>query len=95
MNVMRVWLIPWAGALVFASALFLAHVRYENRILFMQLQELYLQEIHLEEDWARLQLAYAELANPARLEPLAREQLHMMAPQSNDIVFIHPSPSPK
>jgi cell division protein FtsL len=82
------------AALCFMSALALVLVRHENRLLFVELQKLQNARDELDSDWSRLQLEYSTLANPARVDRLARRQLGMYLPAPEEVVVIHLSGTP-
>ncbi len=67
-------------ALVSASALGLVYLRQESRTLFVQQQQLNAIRDNAEVEWGRLQLEQATLADIARIERIAREQLQMHEP---------------
>lgn len=74
---------------VFGSALALVVVRHENRLLFTELQTLQAQRDNLDIEWGRLQLEHSTLADPVRIEKLAREKLDLSLPPPEAVVVIH------
>ena len=60
-----------------ASALYLVRVQYESRRLYAEIEKAGNELRKLEIDHERLQLEKRAQATPARVEKLAREQLHM------------------
>jgi cell division protein FtsL len=87
---MRTYFLPFFIALLcFLSALTLVLVRHENRLLFVELQRLQHNRDELEREWSRLQLEYSTLANPSRVDRLARRQLKMYSPTPEEIVVIN------
>jgi len=70
---------------VLASALAVVRAKHENRRLFAELQVLDAQRDQLEVDWSRLQLEQSAWSSHARVEQLAREQMHMRSPQPGEV----------
>lgn len=66
-------------AAVLASALYLVRVQYESRRLYTEIERAQNAFRKLEVEHERLQVAKRAQATPARVERLAREQLHMKA----------------
>ena len=64
---------------VLASALVLVRVQYESRRLYTEIERAQNDFRKLEVEHERLQVAKRAQATPARVERLAREQLHMKA----------------
>jgi cell division protein FtsL len=64
---------------VMASALYLVQVQYESRRLYAEIEKAENEARKLEIEHERLQVEKRGQATPARVEKLAREQLHMRA----------------
>jgi cell division protein FtsL len=64
---------------VMASALYLVQVQYDSRRLFTEIEKVQNEARKLETEHERLQVEKRAQATPARVERLAREQLHMKA----------------
>jgi cell division protein FtsL len=62
---------------VIASALHLVGVQYDSRRLFFELDRARFEGRKIETEKERLQVEKREQATPARVEKLAKEQLHM------------------
>jgi cell division protein FtsL len=60
-----------------ASSLYLVRVQYDSRRLYAEIERAQNEFRKLEIDNERLQVAKRAQATPARVERLAREQLHM------------------
>ena len=60
-----------------ASALYLVQVQYESRRLYAEIERAENEARKLEIEHERLQVEKRAQATPARVEKLAREQLHM------------------
>ncbi len=78
---------------VVASALVLVYQRQENRMLFVQQQELNSVRDTAEVEWGRLQLEQATLADIARVERIARDTLAMREPVPARVIITTPSGS--
>jgi len=66
-----------AGILVLC-ALSLVNAQYQHRELFIQLEAAKSQARQLDVDWAQLQLDQSTYATHARVEQIARRDLHMI-----------------
>jgi cell division protein FtsL len=64
--------------LLMASAISLVTVRFQTRELFVSSEQLKSQAHELDNEWRRLQLDRAELARNARIDALARTELHLV-----------------
>lgn len=73
---------------VFASALGVIHLKHRERSLIAQLSRLQHEHDRLDSEWSRLLLEEATLTTHARVESKAREQLHMVLPQAQEIVQV-------
>ena len=62
---------------VLASALYLVQVQYESRRLYAEIERAQGQARKLEVEHERLQVDKRAQATPARVERLAKQQLHM------------------
>lgn len=80
------------GGLVLAitgSALAIAHGKFNNRMLFNEIQQLQRQLDGLQMEWGQLLIEEHALADPARIEAVARKRLQMQMPNPSEINFIH------
>lgn len=68
------------------SALAVVESTHQSRLLESQLQELRLQQDHINTEWAKLQLEEAAWSGLGRIEQIAREKLDMAPPSSYHIV---------
>ena len=74
----------------FASALAVAYVEHRNRDQHQVLRELELLSDKIGTEWGKLLLAQSLLADPPRVERIARRDLSMIVPAQKDIVVIWP-----
>lgn len=78
------------GVGAFGSALGVAYVEHLNRDMHQALRELELQRDALDIEWGRLLLEQSTLADPQRVERIARRKLGMVVPQQRDMVVVWP-----
>jgi cell division protein FtsL len=71
-------------AAVLASAVAAVYAKHENRKLFTELQVLTDERDRLEVDWSRLQIEQSTWSTHARVEQLARSQMHMRSPRPDE-----------
>jgi cell division protein FtsL len=62
---------------VMASALYLVHIQYESRRLFVELEKAASQSRKIDTDNERLQIEKRAQATPLRVEKLAKDRLQM------------------
>lgn len=65
-----------------ASALAVVYARHEGRKLFIDLQALQQVRDEMDVEWGQLQLEQSTWATHSRIDPIAREQLGMQAPDA-------------
>ena len=90
MSLMR-WWVP--GALVIAAlatAVGVVYTQYEERVLFATKQSLIAQRDALNVEWGRLQLEQSTWGTQSRVEHVARQQLEMVAPAPDSVVYVKP-----
>ena len=75
---------------VLASAVAAVYAKHENRKLFMELQALTEERDRLEVDWSRLQIEQSTWSTSARVEQLARGEMHMRNPGEGDLSVVTP-----
>ena len=75
-------------ALVVASALGVVSAQHQARRLYAELQREQSQMQQLDVEWGQLQLEQSTWAAHARIEKIAREQLHMQAPKASQLVVV-------
>jgi cell division protein FtsL len=74
---------------VLASALYLVRVQYDSRRLFTEVERAQNDFRKLGLEHERLQVEKREQATPARVERLAREQLHMRPATPAITQYVH------
>ena len=73
---------------VLASAVAAVYAKHENRKLFAELQALTDQRDQLEVDWGRLQMEQSTWSTHARVEQLARGDMHMRDPDAEEVRMV-------
>ncbi|WP_322999704.1 cell division protein FtsL [Castellaniella sp.] len=74
--------------LLMASAISLVTVRFQTRELFVASEHLKSQAHELDTEWRRLQLERAELARNARIDSLARTELHLVPVTPDRTIYL-------
>ena len=74
--------------MVIMSALVVVYVKYQERVLFTELQKEIYHQDKLEVEWSRLQLEQHTWSSSSRIEKLAKQKLGLQAPTTEQIVFI-------
>jgi len=75
-------------SLVLASAVLLVYSKHQSRKLFVELQQLRHEVDALNTEWSQLQLEQSAWSGHGRIERIARKQLSMVMPESDDVVFV-------
>ncbi|MBM7332360.1 MAG: cell division protein FtsL [Alcanivorax sp.] len=84
------WLAPLLLLMVVASALGVAYSVHEARRLTDRTQQLLSEQAALETRWGQLLLEHSTWGSYARVERLAREELGMKLPETDERVLIRP-----
>mgnify|MGYP000389118956 FL=1 len=84
------WLIRTLVMLVVISALAVSYSVHEARRLTDESQKLQQQQTRLESQWSQLLLEHSTWGSYARVERLAREELGMKLPKTDERVLIRP-----
>lgn len=84
------WAAPVLLALVVASALSVAYSVHETRRLTDRSQQMQAQQAQLDTRWGQLLLEHSTWGSYARVEGLARQELGMKLPTTNERVLIRP-----
>ncbi len=74
--------------MVVVSALAVSYSAFESRRLHNVLQKMREDRNQAQVEWGRLLLEYSTLTSPGRVERIAREQLNMKVPGSEDIEMV-------
>ena len=73
-----------------ASAIGVVYARHQHRLQFVALDKLTKARDELNIEFGRLQLEQATWAESNRIDQVARNRLHMVVPQTDEIVVIRP-----
>jgi cell division protein FtsL len=75
-------------SLVLGSSILLVYSKHQSRKLFVELQQLRHEVDALNTEWSQLQLEQSAWSGHGRIERIARKQLSMVMPESDDVVFV-------
>ena len=75
-------------ALVMLSAFGVIYTKHQSRKTFVEIQQIYKQIDELNVEWGRLQLEQATWSAHGRVEAMARTQLKMQLPDTNEVVYV-------
>ncbi len=78
------------GLTVLVSALGVVYGKHQARSRFSELQRLTRERDELDIEWGQLQLEQSTWATNGRVENVARDELHMVIPQANDLRIVQP-----
>jgi cell division protein FtsL len=73
-----------------ASALSVIYSKYQSRLIFIEIQKQERELDQYEVEWGQLQLELTTLAEQNRVEQVAREQLKLVMPVREKIIYIKP-----
>ena len=74
-------------AITIVLSLSVINIRYQTRLRFAQLQGLQLERDALDVEWGKLLLEQATWSEHRRVEEVARAQLDMVTPQSQQVIM--------
>lgn len=86
----RALILATLGVLLVSSAIAAVYAKHESRKLFMQLSQLIDERDNLDTDWSRLQMEQSSVSTHARVEQLARDQMHMRSPRPEEVELLAP-----
>lgn len=75
---------------ILSSAIGAVYSRHEARRLFHELQLLNKQRDELDVQWGRLQIEQSTWATHGRIEKIARDDLDMTIPSSDELMVVQP-----
>jgi len=79
-----------AGMVLLLSALAVIYSKYYSRLLFIEIQKQERALDQYEVEWGQMQLELTMLAEQNRVELVAREQLKLVMPLREKIIYIKP-----
>ncbi len=77
-------------SILLVSALLVIYYKHESRLLFIELQKLERDLDAYEVEWGQLQLELTTLTEQNRIENVASEQLHLVMPLRENIIYLKP-----
>ena len=83
-------LLSVAVILLFLSALAVIYSKYYSRLIFIEIQKQERALDQYEVEWGQMQLELTMLAEQNRVELVAREQLKLVMPLREKIIYIKP-----
>jgi cell division protein FtsL len=79
-----------AGIVLLLSALAVIYSKYYSRLIFIEIQKQEKALDQYEVEWGQMQLELTMLAEQNRVELVAREQLKLVMPLRDKIIYIKP-----
>ncbi len=77
-------------SMLLVSALMVIYKKYNSRLIFIEIQKQEKALDQYEVAWGQLQLELTTLAEQNRVEQVAREQLKLVLPSREKIIYIKP-----
>ncbi|MEI7796754.1 MAG: cell division protein FtsL [Methylococcaceae bacterium] len=77
-------------SMLLVSALMVIYKKYNSRLIFIEIQKQEKALDQYEVAWGQLQLELTTLAEQNRVEQVAREQLKLVLPTREKIIYIKP-----
>ncbi|MEI7839988.1 MAG: cell division protein FtsL [Methylococcaceae bacterium] len=77
-------------SMLLVSALMVIYKKYNSRLIFIEIQKQEKALDQYEVAWGQLQLELTTLAEQNRVEQIAREQLKLVIPSREKIIYIKP-----
>ncbi len=90
MSLPAIGLVVLLALATLSSALAVVYVRYQGRTEFITLQGLQHERDRMDAEWGRLQLELSTLADPGRIERIARRRLGMHRPDPVEVEVLVP-----
>ena len=90
MAVVRTLIVTLLGVTLLLSAMAVIYSKYYSRLLFIDIQQQVKALDQYEVEWGQMQLELTGLTEQNRVERVALEQLKMMMPLREKIVYLKP-----
>lgn len=90
MNTIKNLLVSLLTMMFLLSAIAVIYSKYQSRLIFMDIQKKEKELEDYEEEWRKLQLELTTLADENRIEGKARENLQLVFPSQDKIIYIKP-----
>jgi cell division protein FtsL len=78
------------GVVLLLSALSVIYSKYYSHLIFIEIQQQERDLDHYEIEWGQMQLELSMLAEHNRIELMARNQLKLIMPLREKIIYINP-----
>jgi len=78
------------GVVLLLSALSVIYSKYYSHLIFIEIQKQERDLDHYEIEWGQMQLELSMLAEHNRIELMARNQLNLIMPLREKIIYINP-----
>lgn len=78
---------------VFIASMLVVEMRHRNRLQFVELQNLQTERDALDTEWGQLLLEQGAWSEHRRVEDLARAQLGMLTPRTEQVTVIYREPA--
>jgi len=78
------------GVVLLLSALSVIYSKYYSHLIFIEIQKQERDLDHYEIEWGQMQLELSMLAEHNRIELMARNQLKLIMPLREKIIYINP-----
>ncbi len=88
MTIKQQWILGVLWLLIILTALAIVMLRYHNRNLFYQWQQLQQQQHNLDIQWGQLLLEASTWSDYHRIEQLSQQQFEMRHPEPSEILTI-------
>ncbi|MDD2658450.1 MAG: cell division protein FtsL [Methylococcales bacterium] len=79
-----------AGVMLLLSALAVIYSKFYSRLIFLEIQKQERALDQYEVEWGQMQLELTMLADQNRVELVAREQLKLVMPLREKIIYLKP-----
>ena len=86
----KFFIVPLLLVVLLGSSLAVIYSKYQSRQLFVEIQNLQKDLDFYSVEWGQLQLEQTTLAEPNRIERLARSKLGLVMPLRENFIYIKP-----
>ncbi|MGZ8191135.1 MAG: cell division protein FtsL [Methylococcaceae bacterium] len=90
MAIIRVWTLGVLFTVLLGSALAVIYSKYHSRLIFIEIQKQEKALDQYEVQWGQMQLELTMLAEQNRVEQMALQQLKLIMPLHEKIIYLKP-----
>ena len=90
MATIRVWILGVLFTVLLGSALAVIYSKYHSRLIFIEIQKQEKALDQYEVQWGQMQLELTMLAEQNRVEQMALQQLKLVMPLHEKIIYLKP-----